>query len=420
MKSLELSALYDPGANISIISLDTVNKIGNILIHAIDETGNNLCKTMSGEARLIGLIKIDITIFNLTCPVWLFVMNTLDHELVIGLDLIQKFRLNQDYKLNVFQTPFDTEKNTIENSFDNSKYPSINWGEYMPRDKFLNDIRHLSGHDQKDILELVDDFKSLFAKDKYDVGNFQRDQANIQLTENKYIARRPYRCTYADQLEIDSQVQGLLQAGLIEESSSPYASPVTMAFRKSENERNRMCIDFREMNKIVIPQTYPFPTIEDIILKTKGSTCFSTLDINSAFWSIPLNPNDRHKTGFITLEGHYQWKCMPFGIKIASPTFQRILSGIIRKYSLSSFCINYIDDILVFSRSFKDHIPHLRSVFSAIQKEGFRLKFAKCEFARKKVKYLGHILECDGTRPLLDNVAAIRDFVATCRTTTRR
>ena len=90
--------------------------------------------------------------------------------------------------------------------------------------------------------------------------------------------------------------------------------------------------------------------------------------------------------------------------------YQRILSGIIRKYNLSAFCINFIDDTLIFSKSFKEHIQHLRLLFSAIANECFRLKFLKCEFAKRKVKYLGHTLEQDKISPLTDNVVAIRDF----------
>lgn len=101
---------------------------------------------------------------------------------------------------------------------------------------------------------------------------------------------------------------------------------------------------------------------------------------------------------------------MPFGIKIASPVYQRILSGIIRKHNLSDFCVNYIDDILIFSKSFEEHLEHLRKVFVAIASEGFRLKFLKCEFAKYVVKYLGHILEKDRISPLTDNVIAIREF----------
>ena len=171
-----------------------------------------------------------------------------------------------------------------------------------------------------------------------------------------------------------------------------------------------MCIDFRDLNKIVIPQAQPFPLIDDLIIKTRNCKCFTTLDINSAFWSIPLRIEDRQKTGFITQEGYFQWTCLPFGLKTSPAIFQRILSNIIRKYNLTDFSENYIDDILIFSESFEDHIEHIEKVIKAKVNEGFRLKFRKCTFAVESVKYLGHIIEHNTVRPVKDNLISIHNF----------
>ena len=146
------------------------------------------------------------------------------------------------------------------------------------------------------------------------------------------------------------------------------------------------------------------------MVKTRGCTYFTTLDINSAFWSIPLRIEDKSKTAFVTQDGHYQWTCLPFGLKTSPATFQRILSNIIRKYKLDGFAINYIDDILVFSKSFEEHINHLKQLLNAISQEGFRLKLSKCNFAQSSVKYLGHIIERDSVTPLKDNLIAIKNF----------
>lgn len=426
-----------------------IKKIGvEICTFKKNSNNNSVCKTMSGELQLLGVSKVDLKIFDLTYPVWLFVVNNSDHDIVVGLDLIQKFGLCQDHKLRITQhiehqaIPLEIKKklysdvcksdsihhsknyqNKNKNNLDElldisnlhlghstSPVMEINWNEYMPIEKFEANMDHLGQEEKKTVFNLIDEYKSVFAKDKYDVGTFTEQQAHIKLLENKYVARKPYKCSFDDQEEISRQINGLLKAGLIEESSSPFAAPVTMAFRKSENEKNRMCVDFRELNKLIIPETYPFPTIDDILQKTKGCEYFSSLDINSAFWSIPVRYGDRQKTGFVTQDGHFQWKCLPFGIKVASPIYQRILSGIIRKHNLSSFCVNYIDDILIFSSSFDEHIRHLRLLFAAIVSEGFRLKFLKCKFACKEVQYLGHDLSKDQVKPLTDNVVSIRDF----------
>ncbi|XKL61664.1 hypothetical protein PGB90_001497 [Kerria lacca] len=171
-----------------------------------------------------------------------------------------------------------------------------------------------------------------------------------------------------------------------------------------------MCIDFRELNKILVLESQLFPLIDDIIFKTRSCKWFSAFDINSAFWSIPIRIKDRHKTGFVTQQGHWQWVSMPFGLKNSPAVFQRVLSGIIRKKSLEEFCCNYIDDILVYSKTFEEYIEQTEKLLRAILKEGFRLKFIKCNFAASSVKYLGHVISENEVRPLNDNLISIKQF----------
>jgi transposase InsO family protein len=241
----------------------------------------------------------------------------------------------------------------------------------------------------------------------------------------KYIAKKPYRCSYDDQAEIEKQVKELLENGIIEQSCSPFAAPVTMAYKKvgegKPKEKVRMCVDFRELNKLLVPESQPFPLIEDTVVRTRDCGWFTALDWNSAFWSIPVRVKDRFKTAFITQQGHYQWKSMPFGMKNSPAIFQRILSGIIRRNNLEGFCINYIDDVLVFSKTFEEHVKHVVQVLEAIKKKGFKLKFTKCSFAKHSVNYLGHIIEKNTVRPLQDNLISIRNFpIPTCRKNIRQ
>ena len=235
-------------------------------------------------------------------------------------------------------------------------------------------------------------------------------EAHIDLLVDTYCSKRPYRCNFEDKKEIEQQVSKLLKKNLIEESYSPFAAPVTLAYKREEGRRSRLCIDFRDLNKIVVPQSQPFPLIDDLMVKTRNCKFFSTLDINSAFWSIPLKVEDRKKTAFVTQENHFQWTCLPFGLKTSPAIFQRILASIIRNHKLSNFTVNFIDDILVFSQTFNEHIKHLSLLLEAISKEGFRLKFSKCTFAQDSVKYLGHIIKDNTVTPLKDNLIAIKDF----------
>lgn len=351
-----------------------------------------------------------------------------EHDFLIGLDCIKKFNLIQNEKLEITQNLNseikqinekipgftgnkiqDRQYYTDENKLINNK-SEINFNEHVEIEKFNISVNHLDIQQQSKIDELIFKYKSLFAKDKYDVGSVKGYEAQIDLLVDSYCCKRPYRCNFEDKKEIELQISKLLEKKLIEDSYSPFAAPVTLAYKKEDGRKSRLCIDFRDLNKIVVPQSQPFPLIEDLMIKTRNCKLFSTLDINSAFWSIPLKVEDRKKTAFVTQENHYQWTCLPFGLKTSPAIFQRILSSIIRKHKLSDFTVNFIDDILVFSKTFGEHIRHLSLLLEAILKEGFRLKFSKCNFAQDSVKYLGHIIKNNTVTPLKDNLIAIKNF----------
>lgn len=364
-------------------------------------------RTVNGVKKTDGLITIKIKIFDLEEDVDVYVVENNDFvDFIIGLDMIKKFKLTQNEDLQI-------EQKNITNNEDKDKKVktySINFNEHIETEEFKVTIDHLDNEKKIKIEQIIEEYKTIFAKDKYDIGSVREYEAHIDLLVNKYCSKRPYRCTIEDKLEIEEQISMLLKNNLIEESYSPFAAPVTLAFKKGENKRSRLCIDFRELNKIVVPQAQPFPLIDDLIIKTRNCKYFTTLDINSAFWSIPLRVEDRSKTGFVTQDGHFQWTCLPFGLKTSPAIFQRILSNILRKHNLTGYSVNYIDDILIYSTSFQEHITHIRNVLDAIIKEGFRLKFKKCTFASDSVRYLGHVIQNNSVRPLKDNLISIKNF----------
>lgn len=258
--------------------------------------------------------------------------------------------------------------------------------------------------------DLLNKHDSIFAKNKYDIGTNKNYEASVKLIENKYVSKRPYKCSLQDKDEIDSQIKSLLEKGLIERSTSPYSSPITLVFKKEEGTKSRLCIDYSELNKLIVPECHPFPIIDDLLLKARDCKFFTKLDINSAFWSIPIRKKDRYKTAFVTHNGHYQWSCLPFGLKSAPAIYQRILSNILSENELNYFTMNYIDDILIFSKSFSEHLVHVDKVMRAIKEAGFKLNKKKCSFAKSSAAYLGNLVEENTIRPLNDNLTAIKNF----------
>lgn len=369
--------------------------------------------TINGVKRPNGIINIKIKIFDIEKNVDVYVIDdkNFKYNFLVGLDIVKQFKLRQDENLNISQkTNTETNRSTnkkIQNDMENH---SINFNEFIDHENFKLNIDHLDTNKKNEIYKIIETYKTIFAKDKYDVGKVTKYEAHIDLLVDKHCNKRPYKCSTLDRKEIENQISKLLEKQLIEESYSPFAAPVTLAYKREENKRSRLCIDFRDLNKIIVPEPQPFPLIQDLIIKARNCEYFTTLDINSAFWSIPLRIEDRKKTGFVTQEGHFQWTCLPFGLKTSPAIFQRILSGILRKYKLTDFAVNYIDDILIFSESFTEHISHISKVLNAIIIEGFRLKLTKCTFAESSVKYLGHIIGHNTVRPLKDNLKSIREF----------
>ena len=335
------------------------------------------------------------------------------YDLLLGLDAIKKFKLIQDEELNVHQRASDGRVYLISRRKNEHGETAVNFNEYIDVSRFDANLDHLDDAKRAKINDLMSRYEDIFARSKFDVGRVKDHEAHIQLSEYRYVAKKPYRCSLPDQEEIERQVGELLKAGLIEESSSPFAAPVSMAYKKNASgsrEKNRMVIDLRELNKLIVPEPQPFPRIDDITRKAGGCKWQSSFDINSAFWAIPIRARDRKKTGFVTMRGHYQWRVLPFGMKTSPAIFQRILSNIIRRNGLSDFCDNFIDDIVVFSKTFEEHLKHIELLLQALRKEGFRLKLVKCSFAQNAIKYLGHIIGDGKVRPCNDNLIAIKNF----------
>ncbi|CAI6344779.1 unnamed protein product [Macrosiphum euphorbiae] len=362
-------------------------------------------RTINGVKKTNGLTNIKIKIYEIEEKVDVYIIEeeNFKYDFLIGLDIIKKFKLIQNEHLKITQNNNLNQKNKIEKK-KKTKITDIK------ENNFQTKIDYLTNNQKHEINKLIEKNKSIFANDKYDIGTVREYEARIDLSVDKYCSKRPYRCSVEDKNEIEEQISKLLEKKLIEVSYSPFAAPVTLAFKKEDKRRSRLCIDFRDLNKIVVPQAQPFPLIDDLVIKTRNCNYFSTLDINSAFWSIPLRMEDRKKTAFVTQEGHFQWTCLPFGLKTSPAIFQRVLSTILRKYKLTEFAVNYIDDILIFSKNFYDHISHLTQLLKAIQTEGFRLKFTKCTFATDSVKYLGHIIQNNSIRPVKDNLVSINNF----------
>ncbi|CAF1550382.1 unnamed protein product, partial [Adineta steineri] len=204
--------------------------------------------------------------------------------------------------------------------------------------------------------------------------------------------------------ELKIMIDQLLDAGLICTSQSPYAAPTLLVKKKDQSWR--LVNDYKKLNSITIKDNYPLPNME-ITLQSLGAgySFFSKLDLKSGFWQFPINPSDRAKTAFITPFGLFEWLVLPQGLRNSPPTFQRTMSNVLS--SCTDCSLIYLDDIVVFSHTYDEHLLHLNKVLNALKLHNLTLNPEKCELAKEKIEYLGHIISSNIITPLPYRIKSI-------------
>lgn len=198
-----------------------------------------------------------------------------------------------------------------------------------------------------------------------------------------------YRMSPAELEEVKSQVQELLEKGFIQPSKSPYGAPIL--FVPKPDGKWRMCIDYRALNKLTIKNRYPLPRIDDMIDQLSGAVVFSKLDLASGYHQVRIVPEDVPKTAFRTRYGHYEFLVMPFGLTNAPATFMRLMNDVFHEY-LDKFVIVFLDDILVYSKTYPEHREHLRLIMQKLREAKLFGRPLKCSFFMKEVNFCGYVI----------------------------
>ena len=223
----------------------------------------------------------------------------------------------------------------------------------------------------------------------------------IKTKDQNPIFCKIYRYPQIHEKEIEKQMNEMLNQGIIRESNSPYNSPLWIVPKKSDNsgkKKWRVVIDYRKLNEITVDDKFPIPNIENILDKLGKAQYFTKIDLAKGFHQILMDEKDQKKTAFSTPFGHYEYVRMPFGLKNAPATFQRMINSVLREY-INKICVVYLDDILIFSTSLQEHIDSINKIFKVLRKAQLKIQINKCSFFQKETDYLGHILTKDGIKP---------------------
>uniref|UniRef100_A0A8R7UQC7 Reverse transcriptase domain-containing protein n=1 Tax=Triticum urartu TaxID=4572 RepID=A0A8R7UQC7_TRIUA len=207
--------------------------------------------------------------------------------------------------------------------------------------------------------------------------------------------------------EIEQQVKNMLKQGVIQLSSSSYASPVILV--KKKDGTWRFCVDYRHLNAITVKRKYPMLVVEELLDELSGAQWFTKSDLKSGYHQIRLWAGEEHKTAFKTHHGLFEFLVMPFGLTNAPATFQdamnRLFALLLRKCVLI-----FMNDILVFSPTLELHVQHLKEVFAILEQNQFYVNLIKCSFAQPELEYLGHVVSKNGVNTDPAKVQAVQDW----------
>ncbi|GJQ88994.1 putative nucleotidyltransferase, ribonuclease H [Tanacetum coccineum] len=223
------------------------------------------------------------------------------------------------------------------------------------------------------------------------------------------VARAPYRLAPSELKELSEQLKELSDKGFIRPSSSPWGAPVL--FVKKKDGSFRMCIDYRELNKLTVKNRYPLPRIDDLFDQLQGSSVYSKIDLRSGYHQLRVREEDIPKTAFRTRYGHYEFQVMPFGLTNAPAVFMDLMNRVCKPH-LDKFVIVFIDDILIYSKSKQEHEKHLKIILDLLKKEELYAKFSKCEFWIPKVQFLGHVIDSKGIHVDPAKIESIKDWAS--------
>ena len=364
-KNISINCLIDSGSDTSLIK-------PNILNYPISRLDNPITYNSLGGPKNVTLKMITPIPKELiqkgTLEWKIFPLKSRKYEAIIGINFLIPFQSKIDIQNSCLYI-FDTHKI----SFENVDYPiEIAQANHLepinnPNKEIADKINqnHLNNEEKSLLKNALVENRDLFFNEGDNLTFTHEIKHEIKLKQENPIYCKIYRYPQIQEKEIESQIKDMLKQGIIRESNSPYNSPLWIVPKKMDNskiKKYRIVIDYRKLNEITIDNKFPIPNIENILDKLGKAQYFTTLDLAKGFHQIPVLEKDQKKTAFSTPFGHYEYIRMPFGLKNAPATFQRLMNSILREF-INRICVVYLDDILIFSTSIQEHITNINKIF---------------------------------------------------------
>lgn len=268
-------------------------------------------------------------------------------------------------------------------------------------------ISSMDSESSKWYRELISDFPNVFQDKLNGIPPERGFQHIIDTQDSKPVDRHAFKMSPVELDELHRHIKELLELGLIQPSSSPWGAPVL--FCKKKDGSLRMCIDYRALNQLTVRNTSPLPRIDECLDRLKGASYFTSLDLKSGYHQIRIQPEDVPKTAFNTRYGKFEFLVLPFGLCNSPPSFQQWMNDLLGDF-IDSFALVYLDDVLIYSKTWEDHKKHVRLVLERFEKEKLVVNKSKCNFSQRSLTFLGYEISSSGILPSREKVKAIRDW----------
>ncbi|GJZ02951.1 putative reverse transcriptase domain-containing protein [Tanacetum coccineum] len=336
-------------------------------------------------------------------------------DVIIGMDWLTKYHGVIICDEKIVRVPFGREMLIFQDNGNNQREESrLNIISCTKAQMYLLKgcdvfLAHITTKEIKDKSEgkrledvpIVRDFPEVFPEDLSGIPPARQVEFQIDLVPGAApVARAPYRLAPSEMKELAELLQELSDKGFIRPSSSPLGAPIL--FVKKKDGYFRMCIDYRELNKLTVKNRYPLPRIDDLFDQLQGSSVYSKIDLRSGYHQLRVREEDIPKTPFKTRYGHYEFQVMPFGLTNAPVVFMDLMNRVCKPY-LDKFVIVFIKE---------EHEEHLKLILELLKKEEFYAKFSKCEFWIPKVQFLGHVIESKGIHVDPAKIESIKDWAS--------
>jgi hypothetical protein len=410
-----VSILIDPGSNLSYIAPKAVDKCK---LQPYKHAKPWLVQLATGTKRKVVEVipSCQFTMGEFPTQATLNILPLGSYDLLIGMDWLATYKARLDCYHKTLECVSEEGRRItlqgIQKPVSVRRISTLQMRKYCRKGCPLYAIQVLeSVEDDKPSLEdhpTLREYRDVFLEEVPGLPPRRDIDFSIELAPGAVpVSRTPYRMSTPELVELKLQLKEMMDKGYIRPNVSPWGAPVL--FVKKKDGTLRLCIDYRQLNKVTIKNKYPLPRIDDLFDQLGGASIFSKIDLRSGYHQVRIKGEDIHKTAFRTRYGHYEFVVVPFGLTNAPATFMCLMNNVLNKF-LDKFVLVFIDDILIYSKNREEHEEHLRLVLQVLREHQLYAKFSKCDFFQKQIHYLGHVISEEGVAVDPDKIRSIMEW----------